>query len=155
MQFTKIFNSYVYIFYSVDATMRMFVECIPKKTCFALIVDACHSAGMIEGATEKVGRSEVKIKRLKEPETLPFGNQTGRKLGTLFCACQSDQVTTYSTSGSHFTNAIIEVLDKTRGKVTNEALIKEVNKVYLRDGRKMEAGLWCDSKTKDKRFLKV
>jgi hypothetical protein len=43
----------------------MFVECIPKKTCFALIVDACHSAGMIEGAKEKVGRSEVKIKRFQ------------------------------------------------------------------------------------------
>jgi hypothetical protein len=39
---------------------------------------------MIEGAKEKVGRSEVKIKRLKEPETLPFGIQIGRKLGTLF-----------------------------------------------------------------------
>jgi hypothetical protein len=31
---------------------------------------------MIEGAKEKVGRSEVKM------ETLPFGIQTGRKLGT-------------------------------------------------------------------------
>jgi hypothetical protein len=58
-------------------------------------------------------------------------------------------------SGSHFTNAIIEVLEKSHGKVTNKELIKEVNKVYLRDHRKMEAGLWCDSKTKDKRFLKV
>jgi hypothetical protein len=38
--------------------MRMFVECIPKKTCFALIVDACHSAGMIEGAQKRL--EEVK-----------------------------------------------------------------------------------------------
>jgi hypothetical protein len=136
--------------------MRKFVECIPKKTCFALVVDACHSAGMIEGAKEKIGRSQVKIKRLKEPETLPFGIQTGRKLGTLLCACQSDEVTTFSMkSGSHFTNAIIEVLEKSNGKVTNKELINEVNRVYLRDGRKMEAGLWCDSKTQHKRFLKM
>ncbi|MCH95545.1 metacaspase 6, partial [Trifolium medium] len=92
-----------------DVTMRMFVECVPQGTCFVLIVDACHSAGMIEGAEERVGRSEVKIERVKKPESLPYSIQTGRHLGTLFAACQSDQVTTCNLkSGSHFTNAIIE-----------------------------------------------
>lgn len=129
---------------------------------FTVVADCTASGGLIEGAKEILGHSTktpVTDKTLLTNQTWEPTLGTGRPLGILLSACQNDEDARAAVnfnrleSGSFFTDALLIVIQETKGNVSNWNLVKTIRHMFQTMQWKQTPGLYCDESQVDLNFL--
>ncbi|GAU18884.1 hypothetical protein TSUD_228740 [Trifolium subterraneum] len=131
-----------------------------------MISDSCRSGAIIEGANEIIGhstyqsvsdrrnapRSRFLQARLNEP--------SGRYLGVLITACQSDQSTTAINgsvnSRTYFLPILMSVITRMGVHISNYTLVSEIASSMANSGRMCQTpGLYCHPTQMSLEFLSL
>ena len=138
---------------------------MPKDRDITLIIDSCHSGGILEGSREIIGSSNKKNQALSvsnEGPKSPFmdiGESHGHPLGVCMTACQSHQEAfgrrdpdTWENQ-ARFTEAIMQIITGRDGKErSNEMVIANAVNI-LSVEPKQEPGLYCEDWQRGFKFL--
>jgi len=142
------------------------VDSVPKDRHITLIIDSSHSGGILEGANEIVGNSNINDrtttnKGIPGPKSpfLGIGKSCGHPLGICFTACQSNEKTIGGEFLAYFSEAMMEAIIKGGINMSNKKLILEIGNILSSQlpgdpqRRKQLPGLYSDISQMDLRFL--
>ncbi|XP_058771969.1 uncharacterized protein LOC131645775 [Vicia villosa] len=146
-----------------DSNLRHLTECVPAGCSFTVVADCTASGGLIEGAKEILGHSTETPVTNKIPLTSNIWEPTlgtaRRPLGILLSACQTDEEARAAInfnrleSACFYTDALILVIQETKGNVTNWNLVKTIRHMFRSMQWKQVPGLYCDESQVNLNFL--
>ncbi|XP_058774550.1 metacaspase-8-like [Vicia villosa] len=146
-----------------DSNLRHLTECVSVGCSFTVVADCTASGGLIEGAKEILGHSTETPLTNKTSLTSNIWEPTlgtaRRPLGILLSACQNDEEARAAInfnrmeSACFYTDALLLVIQETKGNVTNWNLVKTITLMFQNMQWKQIPGLYCDESQMDLKFL--
>ncbi|KEH41986.1 ICE-like protease (caspase) p20 domain protein [Medicago truncatula] len=152
---------------SIDYTLRHIVDSVPNDRHITIIIDSCHSGGILEGSREIIGSSNKQNQTRNEGPKSPFmgiGESHGHALGVCMTACQSDEEAfgrvdpNTSEAQACFTESIMQITREDGKNLSYEMVISEARKILsvepsIPNGAKQQPGLYCEDWQKVFKFL--